>query len=87
MTRLPEDQHKKKLTWYENLKANLSRKSLGVAMFAGVATHSQAAMTAEQAAGSLLISTDAIFVMLGIILTAIGAIWAVKKMIALGNKS
>jgi len=56
-------------------------------VLAGVLTLGASATTLEEAAGGFTVDISPIFVMMAVILTAIGGIWAVKKMISLGNKS
>ncbi len=45
------------------------------------------ATTLKDAAGGFTVDVSPLYVMMATILTAIGAIWAIKKMVALGNKS
>ena len=63
---------------------NRFKKLLGVIALGAVA----ATGTANAALGDgFAVDTDPVITVAGVILTAIGAIWAVKKVIALSNKS
>jgi len=52
-----------------------------------VVTSSVASADAVDFASGFTIDTSPIFVVAAVIMVAIGSIWAIKKVIALGNKS
>ena len=43
--------------------------------------------TLAEEASKFVVDLNGLWIMMGVILGAIGAIWAIKKMISLGNKS
>lgn len=62
----------------------MKRKVLALAAFAALASSAFAGQVFGQ---DITIDTAPVLAMAGIVITAIAAIWAVKKVIALGNKS
>ena len=62
----------------------MKRKVLALVALAGLAS---SAFAGQVFGTDVSIDTTPVITMAGIVVTAIGAIWAVKKVIALGNKS
>ena len=69
----------KKGTFFQSAKTKLGAVALGAV---AVATNANAALGDD-----FTVDNGPVLTVAGVILTAIGGIWAVKKVIALGNKS
>ena len=66
-----------------------SKLNLGAIALAGSAVSAMADDAANAAAltAGFSVDTSPIFIVAGVVIAAIGSIWAIKKLISIGNKS